>query len=396
MQIRHHFPIFENSPLIYLDSAATAHKPYCVIEAINHFYAKRYGTVHRAIYPLAAEATESYNKVRIQVAHFLNVSPEEIIFTKGTTEALNLVAYSFGKAFIHPGDEILLSEIEHHANLVPWQILCQERGAHLKIIPVNDRAELILEAYEKLLSSRTKLVSIAHISNVTGTHHPIETIIAMAHAKGAKVCIDGAQAAPHIPLDLRSLNADFYAFSGHKLFGPTGVGVLYGKKELLKQMPPYQAGGDMIDKVTLTHTTYQEPPIRFEAGTPMIAEVIGLGAAISYLESIGMPAIEAYEQELLAYATRQLQEIPGLKIIGTAAKKGAIISFVIKGIHALDLGTLLSLKNIACRTGHQCSQPTMQRFGLSSVTRISFAPYNTFEEIDRFIEALAQVLTQLR
>lgn len=393
---RHDFPIFAHRPhLIYLDSAATTQKPHVVIEAMRQFYAEDYGTVHRAIYQLAANATADYQKVRALIAGFMGAATEEVIFTKGTTEALNLVAYSFGQAFIFPGDEVIISEMEHHANMVPWQRMCRERGAHLKIIPINDRAELILEEYEKLLSSKTKLVSIAHISNVTGTEHPIEAVIARAHAHGAKVCIDGAQAVAHIPVDFRALDADFYAFSGHKAFGPTGVGVLLGKKELLQKMPPYQSGGDMIEKVTLFETTFQAPPLRFEAGTPMIAEVMGLGAAITYIESLGRKQIAAYEGDLLSYATDQLNEVPGLKIIGTAAKKGPIVSFVIEGIHPLDLGTLLDLKGIACRTGHQCAQPTMQRFGLSSVTRISFAPYNTHEEIDAFVQAVKEIRSQL-
>jgi cysteine desulfurase / selenocysteine lyase len=391
MNIRKDFPIFERRNVIYLDSAATTQKPLCVIEAITQFYRENYGTVHRAIYQLAAEATASYNQVRAQVARFLNADPSEIIFTKGTTESLNLVAYSFGEAFVRPGDEIIISQTEHHANLVPWQRMCQAKRAVLKVIPVNDRAELILEAFEGLLSERTKLVSLAHISNVTGTHHPIEQIIAMAHARGAKVCIDGAQAAAHVPVDVKHLDADFYAFSGHKAFGPTGVGILYGKKELLEKMPPYQAGGDMIDKVTFAETTYQDPPLRFEAGTPMIAEVIGLGAAIAYIESLGRETIAAYEAELLAVATEQLEEIPGLRILGTAAKKGPIISFTIEGVHPLDLGTLLDTRGIACRTGNQCAQPTLQRFGLSAVTRVSFAPYNTFQDIHQFIHSLKEI-----
>lgn len=392
MDVLKDFPIFKSHPdLIYLDSAATTQKPHVVIEAMRQFYAESYGTVHRAIYQLAAGATEQYNQVRVQIARFMGADVDEVIFTKGTTDALNLVAYSFGHAFIEPGDEVMISEIEHHANLVPWQRMCKERGAHLKIIPVNEHAELDMQAFEMLLNSRTKLVSIAHISNVTGTHHPVEQIIKLAHAKGAKVCIDGAQAVAHLPIDFHALDADFYAFSGHKVFGPTGVGVLLGKKELLKQMPPYQAGGDMIDKVTLTETTFQLPPLRFEAGTPMIAEVIGLGAAIGYIETLGRENIARYEEELLQYATEKLTQVPGIRMIGNAAKKGPIISFVIEGIHPLDLGTLLDLKGIACRTGHQCAQPAMQRFGVSSVTRISFAPYNSCEEIDLFVKCLLDV-----
>ena len=390
------FPIFENRKLIYLDSAATSQKPRSVIEAMSTFYAQNYGTVHRAIYQLAAEATLQYHAVRQQVARFLNAkSADEIIFTKGTTEAINLVAHSFGKAFIKPGDEIILTEIEHHANLVPWQILCQERGAILKFIPVNDRGELLIEEFERLLSAKTKLVSLAHISNSIGTLHPIKEIIKLAHAKGAKVFIDGAQSASHMSIDVQELDADFFAFSGHKAFGPTGVGILYGKKELLEQMPPYQAGGDMIEKVTLTETTYQAPPLRFEAGTPMIAEVIGLGAALRYIESIGRPQIEAHVQNLLKYATEKLLEIPGIRIIGTASQKGPIISFVHDDLHPLDLGTFLNLRGIAVRTGHQCAQPAMHRFGVTATVRVSFAAYNTVEEIDIFIAALDETIKKL-
>jgi cysteine desulfurase / selenocysteine lyase len=396
MNVRDDFPIFEKK-IVYLDSAATTQKPRRVIEAMSRFYLENYGTVHRAVYSLAKEATASYVAVREQVKNFLNAaSSDEIIFTKGTTEAINLVAHCFGKAFIEPGDEILISETEHHANLVPWQCLCLERQAHLKIIPVNDRAELLLEQYQSLLSERTKLVSLAHIANATGTEHPLAEVIALAHQKGAKVLIDGAQSASHLLVDVQKLDADFFAFSGHKAYGPTGVGILYGKRELLEKLPPFQAGGDMIQKVTFEKTTFQDPPLRFEAGTPMIAEVIGLGEALSYIESLGRMHIAAWEQALLKEATNRLLEIPDIRLIGTAQQKGPIISFVIPGIHPLDMGTFLDLRGIAVRTGHQCAQPTMQRFGITAATRLSFGVYNTLEDIDRFIHALKETLKMLR
>jgi cysteine desulfurase / selenocysteine lyase len=396
--IRSDFPIFEKRDLIYLDSAATTHKPRSVIDAMQSFYSEGYGTVHRAIYSLALEATARYCAVREQIRAFLNAKfSEEIVFTKGTTEAINLVASSFGKAFVNAGDEILISETEHHANIVPWQMVCQERGATLKSIPVDDSGELILSEYEKLLTERTRLVSIAHIANATGTHHPIEEIIALAHKKGAKVFVDGAQSASHIPIDIQKLDADFFAFSGHKAFGPTGVGILYGKRELLEKMPPYQTGGDMIQKVVLgSQTTFQDPPLRFEAGTPMIAEVIGLGEAIKYIESLGRDQIAKWEESLLRDATEKLLQVPEVRLIGTAKKKGPIISFMVKDLHPLDIGTLLNLRGVALRTGHLCAQPTMYRFGIPAALRISFAAYNSFEDIDRFIFHLKDVIKTLQ
>lgn len=394
-EIRADFPILEKT--IYLDSAATTQKPRQVIEAMNRFYSEEYGTVHRAVYRLAREATSQYSAVREQVRAFLNAaSVDEIVFTKGTTEAINLVAYSFGKAFVKPGDEIIISEMEHHANIVPWQRLCEEKEAHLKIIPIDEKGELDLEAYEKLLTPRTKLVAIAHISNSTGTLNPVEKIAQLAHAKGAYVLIDGAQSAAHMPVDVQKLGADFFVFSGHKAFGPTGVGILYGKSELLEKMPPYQCGGDMIETVTLTKTTFQKAPLKFEAGTPLIAQVIGLGAALTYIESIGRERIAAYERELLEYATKKLLEIPGLSLIGQAEQKGPILTFIVQDVHSLDIGTLLDLKGIAVRTGHLCAQPTMQRFGITSAVRASFAAYNTFDEIDLFIASLEEVLCGVR
>lgn len=397
-KIRQEFPIFtKNQKLVYLDSAATAQKPLCVIDTLNRFYAEEYGTVHRAVYDLAEQATARYNSVREDVQTFLNASSsEEIVFTKGTTEAINLVAASLSKVDLNPGDEILISEMEHHSNIVPWQMACKERGAELKVIPIDDRGDLIFEEFEKQLTVRTKLVSIAHISNVTGTLNPIKEIINVAHRKGAKVLIDGAQSAPHMVVDVQDLDADFFVFSGHKAYGPTGVGILYGKKQHLEALPPYQGGGDMIQQVTFSRTTYQKPPLKFEAGTPMIAEVLGLGAALSFIERIGREKIAAWEAALLTYATEKMLEIPKLRVLGTAKHKGAIITFVIPGVHSLDLGTLLNVKGIAVRTGHLCAQPTLERFGVSAVTRVSFGVYNTFEEVDYFLEALRDCIRLLK
>ena len=400
-KVRQEFPmlhqLMHGKPFIFFDSAATTQKPHCVIEAMHRFYSEQYATVHRSVYDFAAQATTRYNDVRQKVKEFLNAAfVEEIIFTKGTTEGINLVASSFGKAFLQRGDEVLISAMEHHSNIVPWQLICQERGAHLKAIPINHRGELILEEFDKLLTDRTKIVSIAHIANSTGTLNPIEEIIKRSHARGAKVMIDGAQSAGHMPVDVQKLKADFYAFSGHKIYGPTGIGVLYGKRALLEKMPPYQGGGDMIDDVNLHSATYQHPPLKFEAGTPMVAEVIGLGEAIDYINALGRDKIAAWEQDLLKYATKRLSEIKGLNLIGTAPKKGAIISFIVDGLHPLDIGTLLDIRGIAVRTGHLCSQPTLKFFNVPSLTRISFGLYNTIEEIDIFIKALQEVILLLR
>jgi cysteine desulfurase/selenocysteine lyase len=395
MNCRDDFPLIKHHACIYLDSAATAQKPLCVIEAMRQFYAEEYGTVHRAIYFLASKATERYSLARIVVQKFLHAaSSNEIIFTKGTTEGINLVAASFG-SLLAEGDEIIISEMEHHSNIVPWQLLAERNKLVLKVIPMDERGELVLEEYKKLLTTRTKLVAVGHISNVTGTVNPVEEIIQLAHAYGAKVLIDGAQSAPHMRVDVQAMDADFFVFSGHKAFGPTGVGVLYGKLELLQAMPPYQGGGDMITTVTLQKTTYQMPPLRFEAGTPMIAEVMGLAAALEYLNALDLDKICAWEKALLEYATERLLFIPGLRILGTASKKGAIITFVINGVHPLDLGTLLDAKGFAIRTGHLCAQPALRKFGVETAARISFAPYNTFAEIDLFISALKETLLQI-
>lgn len=398
---RSDFPMLQKTmhekPLIYLDSAATAQKPKCVIDAITSFYQDNYGTVHRAVYELAVFATDRYQKVREQIQKFLNAAKtDEIIFTRGTTESINLVAYSFGKAFIKPKDEILISEMEHHSNIVPWQLMAEDRGAVLKVIPFDDSGVLDLNAYQSLLSSRTRIVSIAHISNALGTINPIKEMIQMAHKAGAFVLVDGAQAAPHHPVDVQDLDADFYVFSGHKTYGPTGIGVLYGKESLLNAMPPYQGGGDMVDKVTFEKTTYNVLPTKFEAGTPLIAEVIGLGSALEYLEKVGRDNIFAWEQELLKSLTAGLKTIPGLRIIGEAPQKGGIASFVIEGIHPLDIGTMLDIKGIAVRTGTLCAQPVMRHFGLESVVRASIGLYTSKEDIAKFIDALKEVVKILR
>lgn len=399
-KIRQDFPMLNKTmhgkPLIYFDSSATAQKPQCVIDTIQNFYQNHYSTVHRAVYELAVHATQHYQGVREKVRHFLNAEKvEEIIFTRGTTDSINLIANSFGKAFIQPGDEIIISEIEHHANIVPWQMMCEERGAHLKVIPVDEDGNLHLAIFDQLLTSKTRLVAITHIANSIGTVNPIQEIIERSHEKGAKVLVDGAQAAPHMKINVQDLDVDFYVFSGHKLYGPTGIGVLYGKEELLNQMPPYQGGGDMIDQVTFEKTSYNTLPLKFEAGTPLIAEVLGLGAAIDYVQNIGLDVIHQHEQELLRYATEQMQAIKGLHIIGHAHEKAAIISFIVDGIHPLDIGTMLDLKGVAIRTGHHCAQPTMKRFCVPAMARISFGLYNTKEEIDRFIVYLKEVIQLL-
>jgi len=393
--VREDFPMLKKMMngrhLIYLDTAATAQKPKVVIDAIDAFYSSEYGTVHRSIYEIAAHSTEMYSTVRAKVQKFIRAKEEEeIVFTKGTTESINLVANSFGKAFLESGDEIIISEMEHHSNIVPWQILAQERNLKLKYIPMTQSGELRLDVFKELLSDRTKLVSVAHIANATGTINPIQEIISLAHEFGAKVMIDGAQAASHMPLNVQELDADFYAFSGHKIYGPTGVGILYGKMDLLQAMPPFLGGGDMIETVTMEGSTYQEPPLKFEAGTPPIAEVMGLGAAIDYIESIGSENIHEHLNQLMEYATQKLQEIPGLKIMGTAQNKGPIISFVMDDLHPLDLGTLLGLKGIAIRTGHLCAQPALNRLGAPSLARISFGMYNQTSDIDLAVSAIQE------
>lgn len=399
--LRKDFPMLNKTmhgkPLVYFDSAATAQKPTAVIDAVTNFYRDHYGTVNRAVYELALRSTEDYQKTRQKVKAFLHAAKdEEIIFTRGATESINMVAYSFGKAFVSPGDEILISAMEHHSNIVPWQILCEDRGAILKVIPMNEKGELLLEEYVKLLNPRTRLVALTHISNSLGTINPIKQMVFMAHQAGAKVLVDGAQSAPHFKIDVQDLDVDFFVFSGHKIMGPTGIGILYGKFDLLNQMPPYQGGGDMIESVTFSKTIYHALPLKFEAGTPMIAEVMGLGAAIDYIQSIGIEAIQSWEHELLKYATAQMEQIPGLAIIGRASEKGALISFIIEGVHPLDIGSFLDLKGIAIRTGHHCAQPVMHFFNIPATARVSFACYNTKEEIDFFIASLKEAVRLLK
>lgn len=395
-QIRKDFPLLSQkmngNPLVYLDNAATTQKPQAVIDRMIQFYQNEYATVTRGVYGLSQRATVQCDLVRKKCAQFLNAkSSSEIVFVRGATEAINLTATSFGKTFLEKGDEIIVSTIEHHANLVPWHQLALEKGLNLKVIPVNDRGELELEAYQKLLSPKTKLVAVGHVSNALGTVNPIKEIIDLAHRAGAKVLIDGAQGVPHLKVDVRELDCDFYCFSGHKLYGPTGIGVLYGKLELLEAMSPYQFGGEMIESVTFEKVTFAKPPDKFEAGTVAIAQIIGLGPAIDYVQEIGLDKIEAYEHELLEEATRKLLEIEGLRIIGTAGKKAAVISFELEGIHPHDIGTILDQEGVAIRTGHHCAQPTMRRFGVPATARASFSFYNTKEEIDALVEALKKV-----
>lgn len=395
-RIRSDFPILDrkirNKKLVYLDNAATAQKPQAVIEAVRRYYSHHNANIHRAVYSLSEEATEAYESVRARVARFLKAAePREIIFVRGTTEAINLVAQSFVRPRLKPGDEILITAMEHHSNIVPWQIVCDERGAKLKVAPMNSSGELLIDEFERLLTERTKLASVVHVSNSLGTINPIKELVALARERGVPVLVDGAQAAPHFPVDVRDLGCDFYAFSGHKLFGPTGIGVLYGRAELLEEMPPYQGGGDMILSVTFARTTYAPIPAKFEAGTPHIAGVIGLGAAIDYLEGLDRSQIVDHEADLLAYATQRLSEVPGIRIIGTAAHKAAVVSFVLEGVHAHDVGTVVDQEGVAIRTGHHCTQPVMEFFGVPATARASFALYNTREEVDALVRAVLKV-----
>ncbi len=396
-KIRADFPILaekiRNKPLVYLDNAATCQKPQAVIDSIVQLYSHDYANVHRGVHALSVRSTDRFEGARTKVKDFINAGSEkEIIFVRGTTEAINLVAQSFGKTHVKAGDEILITAMEHHSNIVPWQILCQQTGAILKVAPINLQGELIYDEFKKLLSDKTRLVSVAHMSNALGTVNPVKTIIAAAHAKGIPVMLDGAQAIPHMPVDVRDLDCEFYAFSGHKLYGPSGIGVLYGKQALLEAMPPYQGGGDMIRKVTFEETEYNVLPYKFEAGTPSIADVIGLGAAIDYLNAIGMDNIAAHEAELLAYATDQAKRIPGLSIIGEARNKGAILSFVLDKIHPHDIGTMLDSLGIAVRAGHHCAMPVMDFFKVPATARASFAMYNTKAECDALIHGIESLI----
>lgn len=392
-QIRNDFPNLRvkvhGKPLVYLDNAATTFKPRSVIDAITRHYQSETSNIHRGVHTLSEQATAAFERSRDKIRDFIGARKSgEIIFTKGTTEAINLVAHSYGHAFLNKGDEIIISEMEHHSDIVPWQILCEAKGCVLKIAPFNDNGELIIEEFEKLLNANTKLVAMVYISNSLGTINPVKKIIDAAHRVGAVVLIDGAQAVAHHAVNVRDLDCDFFAFSGHKIFGPTGVGVLYGKEELLNKMPPYQGGGDMIASVTLKKTTYNVLPYKFEAGTPHVAGVIGLGAAIDYVQSVGLSQIAEHEKELLKYGTQALSTTPDLRLIGTAKNKAAILSFVLPDIHAHDLGTLVDEEGIAIRTGHHCTQPVMQHFHVPATSRASFAVYNTKEEIDHLVAAI--------
>jgi len=396
-RIREDFPILSQTvrgkPLVYLDNAATTQKPLAVIERVRRFDAEEYGTVRRGAYRLCEHATQLFEETRQKAAAFLGAGDKkEIVFTSGTTQAINLVAYSFGRRFVNPGDEIIISHIEHHANTVPWQVVCEERGAKLKVIPVDDQGELILEEFDKLLSKKTRIVAVNHVSNALGTVNPVREITRRAHAAGARVLVDGAQSTPHMKVDVQDIGCDFYTFSGHKMYAPSGVGGVFGKMELWQEMPPYVTGGDMIMTVTLEKTTYAPPPARFEAGTPPITQVIGLGAAIDYLNGIGMEAIAEYEHSLLEYGTRLLEGIDGLRIIGTARDKAALLSFALDAAHPHDVVTLLDQDGVAVRGGHHCAQPTMARFGVPATSRASMAFYNKPEELDALAESIRKVI----
>ena len=379
-------------PLVYLDNAATSQKPRAVIEAVTRFYSTENANIHRGVHFLSERATLAYDAVRAQVAAFINAAaPSEIIFTRGTTESINLVANSWARAKLRPGDEILLTGMEHHSNIVPWQLVAAQTGAVVRAVPLTDAGELDLKAFDQLLTDRTRLLAVVHLSNALGTINPVRWMIARARERGVVSLVDGAQSVPHLPIDVQALDCDFFAFSGHKVFGPTGVGVLYGRSALLTAMPPWQGGGDMIETVTLERSTWAAPPARFEAGTPMIAEVIGLGAALSYVESVGRVAIGAWEEELLAYATEQVSELEGIRLVGTAREKASVLSFVVDGVHPHDVGAVLDDEGVAIRAGHHCAQPVMQRFGVPATARASFAFYNTRAEVDALVRGLRRV-----
>lgn len=392
-----HRPVRGGRTLVYLDNANTTQKPRQVIDRIVRYYSEENSNVHRGVHYLSEVATEAYESVRTTVKRFIGARDEkEIVFTRGTTEGINLVAQSWGRKNINADDEILLTAIEHHSNIVPWQLLCEEKGARLRVAPVNDAGEVLLDAFEKLLTPRTKLVSFGHASNAIGTINPIRKMIAMAHAAGAVVLVDGAQGAPHLHVGVRDLDCDFYAFSGHKVYGPTGIGVLYGKEAILDAMPPWQGGGDMILSVSFEKTTYNALPYKFEAGTPNIEGVVALAAALDYVSSTGIDAIGVHEQDLLHYATKRLREVDGLRIIGTAAEKASVISFVLEGVHPHDIGTILDQEGVAIRTGHHCAQPLMMRFNVPATCRASFGMYNTREEADALVSGLKKVIEVFR
>ena len=400
-EIRKDFPILHrlvhNKPLIYFDNAATTQKPKQVIETITNYYSNLNSNIHRGVHYLSQAATSEFECARNIVKSFINAwYDEEIIFTRGATEAINLVAYSYGETNLKEGDEVLITEMEHHSNIVPWQIVCSKTGAKLKVVPFDDNGELILDEFEKIITPKTKIVSVVHISNSLGTINPIEYIIRRAHDVGAVVLIDGSQSIQHLPVDVQKLDCDFFVFSGHKIYGPTGIGVLYGKKEILESMPPYQGGGDMILSVTFEKTIYNVLPHKFEAGTPHIEGAIGLGSAIRYVQNIGLDVIFDYETKLLNYASERLKEIPEVKIIGNAKNKASLVSFVVENVHPHDIGTLLDRDGIAIRTGHHCTEPVMRHFGVPATSRASFAFYNTFEEIDQLVLSLKKIVAKFK
>lgn len=395
-KVRSDFPILETKvhgkPLVYLDNAATSQKPQAVIDALTSYYTHENANIHRGVHALSELATEHYEQARAKIQHFIHAADaSEVIFVRGTTEGINLVAQTYGRTRIGAGDEVIISALEHHSNIVPWQILCEQQGAKLRVIPVNDAGELELDEFEKLLGPKTKLVAIAHVSNALGTIVPLRRVTEIAHQHNVPVLVDGAQAAPHLQIDVQALDSDFYVLSAHKMYGPTGIGVLYGKRRLLDAMPPYQGGGDMISSVTFEKTLYNKLPYKFEAGTPDISGAIGLGAAIDYLNNIGLDRIAAHEHELLVQATQKLSAIPGVRLIGTAKQKAAVVSFVMENVHAHDVGTILDQEGIAVRTGHHCAQPLMLRFGVDATARASFGLYNTKEEVDALAAGIQKV-----
>ncbi len=395
--VRSRFPIFERvvhgKSLCYLDSGASAQQPDVVIEAVSRLHRDQYANVHRGVHTLSMESTDLYDGAREKVRAYLNAaSLKEIIFTRGATESVNLVAQSFARNRLQAGDEILITHMEHHSNIVPWQLVCEQTGAVLKVVPINDRGELEMEAFHALLNERTRLVAMVHISNALGTVNPIAEVIEAAHKQDIPVLVDGAQGAPHTPVDVQALDVDFYVFSGHKLYGPTGIGVLYGKESLLEAMPPYQGGGDMILSVRFEQTEYNALPYRFEAGTPNISGAVGLGCAIDFVNEVGVEAIAAHEAALLAYATEQLSAIEGVRLVGTAENRAGLVSFVVEGVHPHDIGTLLDGEGIAIRAGHHCAQPVMERFGVPATARASFGMYSTFDEVDRLVVAIQKVI----
>ena len=399
-RLRSDFPILRlkvnGNPLAYLDNAASSQMPQAVLDRLIRYQTQEHSNIHRAVHYLSETATAAYEGARGRIQKFINArEAREVIYTRGTTDAVNLVMQGFGRAFLGRGDEIILSQLEHHSNIVPWQMLRDEKGCTLRVVPCNDAGELLLDEYAALFNERTRLVAVTHVSNALGTVNPIKQMIAQAHARGVPVLVDGAQAVPHIPVDVQDLDCDFYCFSGHKMFGPSGIGILYGKAHWLEKMQPYQGGGDMILSVSFERTVYNSIPHKFEAGTPPIAAAIGLGAAVDYLTDIGMPHIAAWEHELLTYATEQVEALPGVRIIGTAKDKASVLSFTVAGVHPHDVGTLLNEDGVAVRTGHHCAQPVMQRFGLPATARASFAFYNTKEEVDALVNGIHKVIEVL-